>query len=224
MMTNDTIPSSSNIPNSDDSEEKEMLNEFNELFQPGQAFATRALLQREIAKYGEKYNVVMSTKNSNYRSVHLWCKHAGTYKRDSSKKTDSPDKVIKRRNKGTKRTGCGCFIKAKVINELWVIERSHGKHNHVIPKSKTVYSVHRKQSEEIKSLILQLLSDGQKVSHILEYLSMIGINNIIKKDIENLQQQHRRSQKQQQQGTSSTLYHSSPIPSSTHQYTNNGSL
>lgn len=201
MIENEIIPPTTNIPNNEgeDINEEDMLNEFKDLFQPGRAFATRALLRSEINRYGLKYNVVMSTKNSNYRSVHLWCKHAGIYKqgkRQSKKAT--PEKVIKPRNKITKRSGCGCFIKAKLINEMWIIEHSHGEHNHTIPKNRAVYSIHRRQSEEIKSLILQLLNDGQKISNILEYLNMIGINNIIKKDIENLQQQYRRKEKKQQ--------------------------
>jgi len=173
-----------------------MLNEFRDLFDPGKSYPTLVSLRSEIANFGQKHNIVMSIKNSNFRSVHLWCKHAGVFtkiERKPKKPGNSNNKVVKPRKKSTQRTDCQCFIKAKSINEVWVIERSHGEHNHIIPKNKTVYSAHRRQSEQTKDLILQLLKSGQKVNSILEYLHMIGISNIIKKDIENLQQYFRRA-------------------------------
>jgi hypothetical protein len=185
-------------------EESELVQDFQKLFEPGKSYTSLALLRSTIADYGQRHNIVMSTKNSNYRSVHLWCKHAGVYRKGKKRvNTEKPSnetenkstKVIKSRKKETQRTDCRCYIKAKLIGELWVVEHSYGGHNHAIPKNKTVYSLHRRQSEEIKNLILQLLNNGQKISSILEYLHMIGINNIIKKDIENLQQQFRRNKK-----------------------------
>lgn len=175
-----------------------MLNEFKGLFEPGKSYSTLANLRSEIANFGQRHNIVMSIKNSNFRSVHLWCKHAGVFtklERKSKKAVNNNNKEVKPRKKGTQRTDCQCFIKAKLINEIWVIERSHGEHNHTIPKNRTVYSVHRRQSEQTKDLILQLLNNGQKINSILEYLHMIGISNIIKKDIENLQQYFRRADK-----------------------------
>jgi hypothetical protein len=203
-MSQISIPSSNTIPASTTNEGSGSVKEFNNLFDPGKRYTSLALLRSTIADYGQRYNIVMSTKNSNYRSVHLWCKHAGVYrkgkKRNNSEKSNENEntpttKVIKSRKKETQRTDCKCYIKAKLIGELWVIEHSHGEHNHAIPKNKTVYSLHRRQTDEIKTLILQLLNNGQKISAILEYLHMIGINNIIKKDIENLQQQFRRKKK-----------------------------
>ncbi|KAI8373302.1 hypothetical protein BD560DRAFT_489219 [Blakeslea trispora] len=174
----------------------EFLREFNRLFSPGTTFDTVGDLRTTVASYGQKYNVVMSTKNSNYRSIHLWCKHAGVY-RKSSKHPIS--KTVKSRKKETQRTDCKCFIKAKKIEQKWHIERSHGDHNHVIPTNCTVYSLHRRQSEPVKELILQLLNNGQKISSILAYLHMMGIHNIIKKDIENLQQHFRRKKLKEEQ-------------------------
>lgn len=175
-----------------------MLNEFKDRFEPGKTYSSLADLRSEIANFGQKHNIVMSIKNSNFRSVHLWCKHAGVFtklERKSKKTVNSNNKEVRPRKKGTQRTDCQCFIKAKLINENWVIERSHGEHNHTIPKNRTVYSVHRRQSKQTKELILQLLNNGQKINSILEYLHMIGISNIIKKDIENLQQYFRRADK-----------------------------
>ncbi|KAI8643917.1 hypothetical protein BD408DRAFT_414092 [Parasitella parasitica] len=174
-----------------------MLNEFRNLFESGKTYPTLADLRSEITNFGQKHNVVMSIKNSNFRSIHLWCKHAGVFTKleRKSKKANDSDKVVKPRKKSTQRTDCQCFIKAKLINEIWVIERSHGEHNHPIPKNRTVYSVHRRQNKQTKDLILQLLNNGQKINSILEYLHMIGISNIIKKDIENLQQYFRRAEK-----------------------------
>lgn len=175
-----------------------MLKEFRDLFDPGKSYPTLASLRSEIASFGQKHNIVMSIKNSNFRSVHLWCKHAGVYTKTERKPkkpavNSTTNKVVKPRKKSTQRTDCQCFIKAKSINDIWVIERSQGEHNHIIPRNKTVYSAHRRQSEQTKDLILQLLKSGQKVNSILEYLHMIGISNIIKKDIENLQQYFRRA-------------------------------
>ncbi|KAI9476408.1 MAG: hypothetical protein EXX96DRAFT_463335, partial [Benjaminiella poitrasii] len=184
-------------------DQKELLDEFNMMFQPGKSFPSLALLRSHVVAYGQKYNIVMSTKNSNYRSIHLWCKHGGVYRKGKRRANQQDDKkVIKQRKKATQRTNCECFIKAKVVNGgggEWIIERSFGEHNHVIPKNKTVYSAHRKQSEEIKNLILRLLDTGQKINNVLEYLHMIGIKNIIKKDIENLQQQYKRKNKKEEQ-------------------------
>ncbi|KAL9555187.1 hypothetical protein MBANPS3_002460 [Mucor bainieri] len=190
-MTEAVIPLDTSTHPAEDTviNNERMLNEFRDLFDP-------ASLRSEIANFGQKHNIVMSIKNSNFRSVHLWCKHAGVYtkiERKPKKPANSNNKVVKPRKKSTQRTDCQCFIKAKSINEIWVIERSHGEHNHIIPKNKTVYSAHRRQSEQTKDLILQLLKSGQKVNSILEYLHMIGISNIIKKDIENLQQYFRRA-------------------------------
>ncbi|KAL7325643.1 Transcription factor rbf1 (RPG-box-binding factor) (Repressor-activator protein 1) [Mucor circinelloides] len=197
-MTEAVIPLDTTTNSTEDTviNNERMLNEFRDLFDPGKSYPTLASLRSEIANFGQKYNVVMSIKNSNFRSVHLWCKHAGVYtkiERKPKKPVSNSNKVVKPRKKSTQRTDCQCFIKAKSINEIWVIERSHGEHNHIIPKNKTVYSAHRRQSEQTKDLILQLLRSGQKVNSILEYLHMIGISNIIKKDIENLQQYFRRA-------------------------------
>ncbi|GAN11663.1 hypothetical protein MAM1_0788d11242 [Mucor ambiguus] len=197
-MTEAVIPLDTTIHPTQDAviNNERMLNEFRDLFDPGKSYPTLASLRSEIANFGQKHNIVMSIKNSNFRSVHLWCKHAGVYtktERKPKKPVNSNDKMVKPRKKSTQRTDCQCFIKAKSINEIWVIERSHGEHNHIIPKNKTVYSAHRRQSEQTKDLILQLLKSGQKVNSILEYLHMIGISNIIKKDIENLQQYFRRA-------------------------------
>ncbi|KAL9541323.1 hypothetical protein PS6_010354 [Mucor atramentarius] len=180
-MTEAVIPLDTTTNSTEDTviNNERMLNEFRDLFDPGKSYPTLASLRSEIANFGQKYNVVMSIKNSNFRSVHLWCKHAGVYtkiERKPKKPVSNSNKVVKPRKKSTQRTDCQCFIKAKSINEIW-----------------TVYSAHRRQSEQTKDLILQLLRSGQKVNSILEYLHMIGISNIIKKDIENLQQYFRRA-------------------------------
>ncbi|KAI8328605.1 hypothetical protein EDC96DRAFT_452746 [Choanephora cucurbitarum] len=189
------------------------LREFNSLFAPGAVFNTLGDLRTTVANYGQKYNVVMSTKNSNYRSIYLWCKHAGVY-RKSSKHPSYSSKTGKSRKKETKRTDCKCYIKAKKIEEKWTVEHSYGDHNHDIPTNCTVYSLHRRQSEPVKELILQLLNNGQKINSILEYLHMMGIHNIIKKDIENLQQHFRRKKLKEEQDKSSLI-----PPSSVHQAT-----
>lgn len=229
-MSQTSIPSSHTISTSATivaNEESNLIQEFNNLFESGKSYTSLTLLRSTIADYGQRHNIVMSTKNSNYRSVHLWCKHAGVYRKGKKRNSAnnhgkssneneniSTNKVIKSRKKETQRTDCKCYIKAKLIGESWVIEHSFGKHNHVIPKNKTVYSLHRRQSDEIKNLILQLLNNGQKITSILEYLHMIGINNIIKKDIENLQQQFRRKNKlsiKPEQEAISTIVASFPI-------------
>ncbi|KAI8074323.1 uncharacterized protein B0P05DRAFT_548102 [Gilbertella persicaria] len=179
----------------------EFLQEFDALFAPGNSFDSIGDLRSTVSSYGQKHNVVMSTKNSNYRSIHLWCKHAGVY-RKSNKNTNQPTKTVKSRKKETQRTDCKCFIKAKLVEQKWLIERSYGNHNHAIPTNCTVYSLHRRQSEPVKELILQLLNNGQKISSILEYLHMMGIRNIIKKDIENLQQHFRRKKLKEEQDKS----------------------
>ncbi|KAI8888576.1 hypothetical protein K501DRAFT_329703 [Backusella circina FSU 941] len=186
---------------SSDPNPSHITQDFNDSFPEGKEYKTLEALRQDIDDYGKKYNIVMSVKNSNYRSIHLWCKHGGQYRKGKKKVVDADTgtevETARLRQKRTQRQGCLCFVKARYLRGLWVIDTSFGEHNHVLPANKNVYSIHRKQPKETAALIKRLLNDGQKVSDIIGHLSSIGITNIIKKDIENMQQQLRRKKKKQ---------------------------
>lgn len=175
--------------------------DFYESFPQGKQYKTLEELRQDIYEYGKKYNIVMSIKNSNYRSIHLWCKHGGQYRKGKKKVVDEETgaeiESARLRQKRTQRQGCPCFIKARYLRGIWAIDTTFGQHNHVLPTNRNAYSIHRKQPKETTALIKRLLSDGQKIGDILSHLSTIGITNIIKKDIENMQQQLRRKKKKQ---------------------------
>ncbi|KAI9245143.1 hypothetical protein EDC94DRAFT_665381 [Helicostylum pulchrum] len=62
-------------------------------------------------------------------------------------------------------------------------------HNHPISQDVTTYAIHRKQTPEIMQHIFSLLSSGHKdpVTSVMGALKALNVNNVIKKDIQNIQ-------------------------------------
>ncbi|KAL4209122.1 hypothetical protein AB4K20DRAFT_1978314 [Rhizopus microsporus] len=82
----------------------------------------------------------------------------------------------------TQKNKCQCFIKL-------VASSSGGlMHSHPISSCRTIYAIHRKQSQEVIDLVMRTLSlpTPNPVETVMQVLCLNSIDNVLKKDIYNI--------------------------------------
>ncbi|KAG2192493.1 hypothetical protein INT47_009692 [Mucor saturninus] len=152
----------------------EIHSEFSAQFYVGQHFGA-------IRDFGNKFNVIFSIANSHPASgdFHCICKH-GVERRillKSPTTVEDSSKYIY--IKSAQKLRCPAFI--KLYN--FTTTRYQMEHNHPIFQDFTTYAINRKQSPKIMERIYSILASGHKDPT----LTAFGINNIITKDIQNIQ-------------------------------------
>lgn len=171
-----------------------ILSEFYERFSPGKTFQTLEELRRSTFEYGRKHNVALTTSKSDKTKVYLICKHGGHYRKNVNQKR--PDaKLIKTRIRKSQKNGCCCLIYARCYKgSFWTIRKSIGEHNHPISEDPRAYAMYRSLEAEQLSMVHQLLEKNIGISSIVKSLTANGVNNIVAKDIENIQQDLKRKE------------------------------
>ncbi|ORE01497.1 hypothetical protein BCV72DRAFT_309976 [Rhizopus microsporus var. microsporus] len=153
---------------------KDMNVEFSERFGVDCEYASIAEARSGAADFGKKWNVVLVTVRSNAKKSYLAlaCKHFGKYKPGKKVATEDEqpndaapcdfeeDGLNKKMvTRDTQRNECQCFIKLAASPSGGLrVSGSCGKHNHPISSCRTIYAIHRKQSQEVMDLIMRTLS------------------------------------------------------------------
>ncbi|KAG2236027.1 hypothetical protein BDF21DRAFT_441609 [Thamnidium elegans] len=171
-----------------------ILSEFYESFSTGKTFQTLEELRRTAFEYGRKHNVALTTSKSDKTKIYLICKHGGHYRKNVNKKR--PDtKLIKTRIRKSQKKGCCCLIYARCCKgNFWTIRKSIGEHNHPISEDPRAYAMYRSLEAEQLSMVHKLLKENTGISSIVKSLTANGVNNIVAKDIENIQQDLKRKE------------------------------
>ncbi|GAA5811797.1 hypothetical protein MFLAVUS_005242 [Mucor flavus] len=181
-----------------------ILSEFYERFSAGKTFQTLEELRRSTFEYGRKHNVALTTSKSDKTKVYLICKHGGHYRKNVNQKR--PDtKLIKTRIRKSQKNGCCCLIYARCYKgSFWTIRKSIGEHNHPISEDPRAYAMYRSLEAEQLSMVHQLLEKNIGISSIVKSLTANGVNNIVAKDIENIQQDLKRKEAAKNKPTESS--------------------
>ncbi|KAI8369060.1 hypothetical protein BD560DRAFT_397889 [Blakeslea trispora] len=167
-----------------------VLAEFYRRFSVGRMFDSLEELRTEAYEYGRKHNVALTTSKSDKTKIYLICKHGGQYRRNTKR---PPPGTVKPRIRKSQKTGCACMIYARHCKgSFWVIRKSIGEHNHPVVNDETQYAMYRTLTPEQLLDVHRLLRDHVSVALIVKSLKSKGANNILAKDIENIQQDLKR--------------------------------
>jgi hypothetical protein len=193
-----------------------LITEFYENFSVGKTFNTLEELRATAFEYGRRYNVALTTSKSDKTKVYLICKHGGFYRKNANKKRPPPkdNAPVKTRNRMSQKSGCSCLIYARCCKgSFWTVRKSIGEHNHPIAADPTKYAMYRSLGPAHLALVHKLLKENTGISSIVKILRVGGVNNIVPKDIENIQQDLKRKEaalKLQTQLVATTATSSSP--------------
>ncbi|KAI9361842.1 hypothetical protein BD770DRAFT_408324 [Pilaira anomala] len=170
-----------------------LITEFYENFSVGKTYQTLEELRSTAFEYGRKHNVALTTSKSDKTKIYLICKHGGHYRKNLNKK-NRPD-TIKTRIRKSQKNGCRCLIYARCCKGThWTIRKSIGEHNHPISEDPRTYAMYRSLKAEHLSMVHKLLKENMGISNIVKSLIANGVNNIVAKDIENIQQDMKRKE------------------------------
>lgn len=175
-----------------------LLREFYEKFSAGKIYQTLEELRTTAYEYGRRHNVALTTSKSDKTKVYLICKHGGHYRKNVNKKRPPPKddtKSIKTRIRKSQKNGCSCLIYARCCkNSFWTIRKSIGEHNHPIADDPRTYAMYRSLEPDQLSFVHKKLKESIGISNIVKSLTECGVNNIVAKDIENIQQDLKRKE------------------------------
>lgn len=170
-----------------------LITEFYENFSVGKTYQTLEELRSTAFEYGRKHNVALTTSKSDKTKIYLICKHGGHYRKNLNKK-NRPE-TIKTRIRKSQKNGCRCLIYARCCKGThWTIRKSIGEHNHPISEDPRTYAMYRSLKAEHLSMVHKLLKENMGISNIVKSLTAKGVNNIVAKDIENIQQDMKRKE------------------------------
>lgn len=149
----------------------DMNTAFEGSFGVGKEFASVLEARRICTELGKRYNIAIVTAKSDLKAMklNLACKHFGEYRSATKvlgveeKKTENEeDKKTTTKKpyaKDTQRNNCPFLIKfKKSISGGLIVSKNFFGHNHPLPKSRTIYAMHRKQPAEIMKLIMDVLA------------------------------------------------------------------
>lgn len=189
-----------------------LIIEFYEKFPVGKTFDSLEQLRKVALDYGKRYNVALTTSKSDKTKVYLICKHGGYYRKNVNKKKPAPkDKAtpVKTRVRKSQKSGCSCLIYARCSKgAIWTIRKSIAEHNHPIAVDPRTYAMYRSLDSDQLAFVHKLLGENTSISGIVKILKEKGINNIVPKDIENIQQDLKRklaALKKEMQQTTTTV-------------------
>ena len=169
-------------------------------------FSTMAQIRAAAIDYGKQRNFAVTTLRSGARQLVLACKHSGNYR--GTKKTaegsllnnshlptveleevpTTEEKQKRTRKKVSRKIQCPFQIRAKPIKGYWVIYKLDLEHNHAMATDCNAYSQHRRVDKDTREIILRQMKNGQSNAEVVRYLSLLGIRNVVKKDIANIRQ------------------------------------
>ncbi|ORE01109.1 hypothetical protein BCV72DRAFT_323098 [Rhizopus microsporus var. microsporus] len=91
--------------------------------------------------------------------------------------------MFKRKMKNSQKIGCGCYIRKIGV---WYIHSWKTERNHPIPKIRDIYAKYRVQPGAVETKIKTLFESGLNYQAAFNALQAEGIDNVIKKDLENM--------------------------------------
>jgi hypothetical protein len=178
-----------------------IITEFYERFSTGKIFQSLEALRNAAFDYGRKYNVAITTSKSDKTKIYLICKHGGQYRQNANRKRAAAlalkrqEKCIKPRQRRSQKQGCCCLIYARRFKgQHWTIRKSQAQHNHQIAQDPRTYAMYRALQPEHLSTVHELLKENTGIANIVKTLVERGVNNIVPKDIENIQQDLKRKE------------------------------
>lgn len=178
-----------------------IITEFYERFKTGKIFQSLEELRNAAFDYGRKYNVAITTSKSDKTKIYLICKHGGQYRQNANRKRAAAlalkrqEKCIKPRMRRSQKQGCCCLIYARRFKtQHWTIRKSEAQHNHQIAQDPRTYAMYRALQPEHLSTVHELLRENKGIANIVKALVERGVNNIVPKDIENIQQDLKRKE------------------------------